>query len=152
VSETGLHHAVKFGWGREAPAASLARSHENLQPHVHILGSVGGGFELLAEADRILGANFFAPAAIRAPAPEELQQPHVLLRVRQHNHAGRADVGAAAASEAEIGIESDFAAESRFWVVGRKWVSQGHAPGLQATQGFSQFAQEHLNLLLVLLL
>jgi hypothetical protein len=100
VSETGLHHPVKLGWGWEAPAASLAGSHENLQPHVHILGSVRGGFELLAEADCILGANFFAPAAIRAPAPEELQQPHVLFHIRQHNHAGRADVGASAASEA----------------------------------------------------
>jgi hypothetical protein len=102
---------------------------------------------LLAKADRALGANFFAPAAIRAPAPEELQQPHVLFHVRHHNHAGRANVGAAAASEAEIAIESDFAAESGFGVMRRKRVSQGHAPGFQANQGFSQFAQEHLNLL-----
>jgi hypothetical protein len=102
---------------------------------------------LLAEADRILGANFFAPAAIRAPAPEELQHSLVLLPVRQHNHAGRADVCASAASEAEVGIESDLAAESGFWIMGRKRVSEGHAPGFQANQGFSQFAQEHLNLL-----
>jgi len=102
---------------------------------------------LLAEADRILGANFFAPAAIRAPAPEEFQHPLVLLHVRQHNYAGRADVGASAAPEAQIGIESDFAAESRFGIMRRKWVSESHPPRFQANQGFSQFAQEHLNLL-----
>jgi hypothetical protein len=147
VPETGFHHPVELRWGREAPAASLAGSHKNLQPHVHVLGSVRGGFELLAEADRILGANFFAPAAIRAPAPEELQHSLVLLRVREHNHAGRADVGASAASEAEISIESDLAAESGFGIVRRKRVPEGHTPGLQANQGFSQFAQEHLNLL-----
>jgi hypothetical protein len=100
VPKPGFHHPVERCWGWEASAASLAGSHENLEPHVHILGSVRGGFELLAEADGILGANFFAPAAIRAPAPEEFQQPHVLLPVRHHNHGGRADIGTSAASEA----------------------------------------------------